>query len=194
MAKENNLVGAKMWTALIISKYRGIRGGDLVRLCWNQVAISQDGVEIAPTRFKNERFSNRWRFRVKATDGLDNITEAFSTLRRLSKIGSGRGPVFGSWKSSTIAYHLKRNSKMIGESISLHQIRVLTTIGLTAIGWSDEAIKQHLNWTSLESLERYRAGIDLGGLTNLNSLENLYKDRNVQDRVNEAVKKSKFGK
>jgi len=188
-AEKRDLTGTKMLLVLVLAKYRGIRAGDAVRLKWCQVNMNSDFVLFKPINYKNQRYRNRWEFRIEATGNTDDIIFAINRLKELSSGVTENDYLFGAWKTTTISYHLRRNTKSIGTCLTIHRIRVLTVLSLTALNWSDSEIKDFLNWSSFESLDIYRQGIEISALTNKNNLRELYSNDELVEKLDSQIEK-----
>jgi len=97
-------------------------------------------------------------------------------LRNISKVKSKDQKLFGKWNVKNINFHFKKVEKEVEDCLSLHKIRVSTVIGLSSLMWSDKAIMDHLNWSSIESLECYRKGINIAKLRGAKDLSVFYEN------------------
>ena len=184
------IVGAKLLVILILAKYRGMRGADVIRLKWQQISVGQDTLKVSPIKYKNQRYKARWSFSVEGTKGDDDIIYAINRLRSLTKSKNGNELIFGSWKTTTVSYYFKKFSAEIGSTLTIHKIRVLCALSLTAMNWSDSDIKNYMNWASFESLDTYRQGIHIAALKGQSKLTDFYRDKNLIDKLSTEIRES----
>ena len=110
-------------------------------------------------------------------------------LRNISKVKSKDQKLFGKWNVKNINFHFKKVEKEVEDCLSLHKIRVSTVIGLSSLMWSDKAIMDHLNWSSIESLECYRKGINIAKLRGAKDLSVFYEIDKIRDKVDLEINK-----
>jgi len=123
-----------MWLLVLLGKKKGMRCGDALKLRNTQITIKEDEVIIKPTWFKNCRTSGRWLFTIKRGEGMEDIGEAIKRLQYKKKKEKSV-KMFGNWNTNTVSYYFRKHEKKIGERLSLHKIRVLNCLIMTALGW-----------------------------------------------------------
>ena len=122
---------------------------------------------------------------MKATGANDCPVRCFQQLAELSEGDN----VYGSWKTQNVSLFLLRNNF----SFTIHQIRVLTVLSLTALGWSDADIRYFLCWKSAESLDSYRLGTSMAGLKKLPELRHVYGTSEEAKRILRAPAQANGG-
>jgi len=190
LSNKGNIAGTKMWLLVLLGKKKGMRCGDALKLRNTQITIKEDEVIIKPTWFKNCRTSGRWLFTIKRGEGMEDIGEAIKRLQYKKKKEKSV-KMFGNWNTNTVSYYFRKHEKKIGERLSLHKIRVLNCLIMTALGWEKTNIMTALNWKAEQSLNTYRQGFEWDESMKTQSMEDLYNGNEETKNIRRSIEQWK---